>query len=410
MASRPKRNFLAGLTIDEISLVDEPGNPHAKVRLMKSLVSAIPGASGVRVALAQAHGDAAVASFDAALADVSPDIADIIAKENHELDGTLSRAVHALGESLGEIYATGADGRDLHPFIEASSGEFGDVVKAAKASMDEGGSGDSIPCDNCPNEGKCDAAGKCMQAGKSGAGMGGKGMMSKSADRKDDPFEISKAIAEGTDAIAKAAATFNDLNDDREEREVLNRMTWALQDSISSILSDPEVADRAAMIRKSVGEFQTAVDQLLADDATEDTTTTAKGKPMTEKTPAPAESEVIKGLRTEMDGLKTKLASYEAAEAERVAKAKAMALLPAGGPVEQLTEFFKSASAENAKMMETIIASYQTQAREGGADIFKALGVPNPHDGNQAPEESPIVKAAKKAAAEDEKRRTRRAA
>lgn len=65
------------------------------------------------------------------------------------------------------------------------------------------------------------------------------------------------------------AETFDEIVQDKELRDKIWDMIWTLQDSISSIVNDDEVADKEALTNTTVGQFQQAVSALFKGGSTE---------------------------------------------------------------------------------------------------------------------------------------------
>lgn len=395
--------LLTALEIDEVSGVDEPANEDARVVLLKA-ANAIPGVSAIRKALAES-GEAAAEAFDGALADNGEVIAALVAKGEDE---ALPVMAHALAESIATI-VDGAPAAEQPELLAQTAEQFSaavaeaaeaagvEVTKAKPPMKPEGkGKGDGFkPCGDCPDRAACGKAGRCAA---------------------EKPAPVGKAASDTMDAfgkmgerIAKAAATFNELNAGREQREALNRMTWALQDSISSIMSDPAATDKAAMIRKSVAEFDAAVAEIageieeeLAEAAGGDGEGVAKsradgtadggndagsaGNPQEHGSMAQQgeREDVVKSLREKVEKMET-------AERKREAVSKARTLLPAGGPVDQLGELLAGASEAQVPLIEGVVKALGAQV--DASRIFGAAGASIAQSGDMAAS-SPVVKAA----------------
>lgn len=80
---------------------------------------------------------------------------------------------------------------------------------------------------------------------------------------KTDPTEakdkLLKEWFESGFRLEKDALTFQQIQDNKEIKDKVWQMVWTLEDSISSIMCDEDVADKATMIQQSVDEFKTAI-------------------------------------------------------------------------------------------------------------------------------------------------------
>ncbi len=376
--------LLTALEINEVSVVDEPANEDARIVLLKA-ANAVPGVTAIRKALADLGGEAAEA-FDNALAENGDTIAALVAKEKGE---DLAVMAHALGESIASIVESGdADQRD--ELIAETTEQFTKAV--AEAAEAEGiekaqpgapkGKGDGFkPCGDCPDIASSRAAGACAAE-----------KVAKAAGVEGDLTPISAFAV----SVQKAAQTFAELNAGREEREKLNRMVWALQDSISSIMSDPETADKKGAVLKSVEEFNAAVQSMAGE--LESVSKAAGGAGDKESGAMPHEREdVVKSLQGEVAVLKAREARREAVE-------KARGLLPAGGPVEQLADLMVEMPAEQATKLENVVKALVAQAKTEA--LFKSFGAAGSGNADMIAE-SPVVKAARAHAEQVQKARGR---
>lgn len=388
-----KRRLLTALEVDEVSGVDDPANEDARVVLLKA-ADAIPGIAAIRKSL-DAHGDEAVEAFNEIVAARADAVAAIIAKAADDEDAatSLSRMAHALGESVDSIFKAGDEDGDREALLVETGTQFADAVDGLTQEL-------GVAKAKRPAKKKADKP----EATEADA--------EEAAEAADD---LADALSGQAETIKKAAATFNELNANREEREKLNRMAWALQDSLSSIMSDPEVKpkDKPAMIRKSVGEFDAAVAALMGE--VKKARTGAEGDAATGGNAAggagnPKESEMSEGSPSKDDGRDTVLKSMQAElaelrsrEAKREAVAKAKGMLPSGGPVDALGALLVSATAEQIPHIEAVVKGLAAQIE--ATRMFGSVGAAAAHSGDMIAE-SPIVKAAK---AEVEKRRARAA-
>jgi hypothetical protein len=79
-------------------------------------------------------------------------------------------------------------------------------------------------------------------------------------ESKDTPVDnLLKQWFETGFRLEKDALTFQQIQDNREIKDKVWGMVWTLEDSISSIMCDDDVADKAAMIQQSVDEFKAAI-------------------------------------------------------------------------------------------------------------------------------------------------------
>lgn len=415
------RNRLTKVRVDEVSLVDVPANQHAAVMLMKAAADAIDGARDVRATLLAKHGDEAADLYDAALAASPERLQKALEDEGGDTALDLSRMAYALGEAMDSIWTNAASEDVRKEMLADCAGDFNDALEALVEKGapygGRGGAGAFKTCDDCPTPGGCMKAGKCATETPVGD------MMTKAAA----PL---RAAAEAAQAIEKAAQSFGALNEDREAREKLNRMVWTLQDSVASIMADPEVADKAAMIRESVAEFDAAIAAELGEEEAEaamggedemmgaeegapegdaempmgksaDGEAAARGERAGAPGQDPTEGESMTkgntGAPAAADGasdivksLTARVEAFEKADRDRVALAKAASLLPNGGPVTELAALLNGASPEQVAALETVVKALNAQA-EAGSMLFKALGA----SGDAPEQESAIVKAAR---------------
>jgi hypothetical protein len=109
---------------------------------------------------------------------------------------------------------------------------------------------------------------------------------------------------DGAGAILKDAMTFQQIIDNQEIKSKVWTLVYTLEDSISSIMNDSDVTDKASMIQQSVDEFKAAITP-IAKGGVE---MPAELKKQLEAT----EAKVLK-LEGEKTALETEVASLKAA-------------------------------------------------------------------------------------------------
>jgi hypothetical protein len=420
------RHRLTNVVVSEVSGVDIPANQHARVVLMKSAGDAIEGVSEIRKSL-EDQGAEALAKFDAGMQQAGDDMAVLLTAADPEIDEDLSRMAHAFGESVSRIYET-AEGEERDGHLAETVAQFtaavanradavretiGKAAPPAFAPAARGGKPKTFkPCADCPDEGACTKAKSCATESKARA-------VEKAAD--DGEADRLAALAATGEALTKAAASFAQINTDREQRRQLLDMTYTLQDSLSSITSDPDVTDKLGMVRQSVAEFDAAVAALMGgeDEGAEEELDPdgapsvqkaatggsdpahSEGNPMTQQTPAAG------GTQDLIKSLTDRLAEVEKGNREAAAFAKARDMLPNGGPVADLAGFLVGATPEQATQLENVVKALVAQNQS--ADLFKAFGAAAGGEGDTVVE-SGVVKLAKAQRAEFEARRGRRVA
>lgn len=400
------RKSIEALAVSEVSAVDEPAVPGAEFVITKA-AHAVEGFGALRRSVGEKGGAEALAAFDAAVEAVNDDMASLVEKAADDAAGraALSRMVHALGEAMVLAGAVEDDGARAEA-VARNAEQFAAAVEKAKAGPKgedpDAGGGRFKACADCPAPGKCAAKGGCAMETKGGP-------MEKAAG-------VAGALALYAGRVEKAAATFSELNADREERDALNRMTWALQDSISSIMSDPAAKDKASLIRRSVAEFDAAVADLLGeidDGGVEKSAGGGDGGGGSAQRTQQEAGMAIQGngaaanaaVEDVIKSLSGKVEAFEQRQRQTEAINKAATLLPHGGPVAELAGLFENATPEQAQRLEGVVKALVAQG--GTSVLFKSVGTAAAGEGTVV-EEAPIVKAAK--AIREQHERGRRAA
>lgn len=319
------------------------------------------------------------------------------------------------------------------------------IITKAKG-MDGGG---FKACSDCPDEGACGAKGRCaietpakggrsredrkmVRKGLEAAEAAAEAIIEKSEGEIPDegvPYvEVARAAIEG--GIEKAAVTFEELYNGVEDLEKLRRGVGALNQSVWSILDDPDARGQApSLIAKTVMQFgswiedefdvsavakgddgehdedpdaggsggsagETGIDKSGDDEMDEIAALIAKAKA------AEAENEVLKGRLAKLEENETERQVDRAVD---VAKAAAAIMtLPAG----ELRTVVKQLDEEGRKALGAVLTAAGRQAAT--ASLFTTIGKSG-DGGDGTPLAAGLVERAKARAAEVAKARGRAA-
>jgi hypothetical protein len=241
--------LLKDMQLDEISLVDEPASPGARVALFKRRASdqfaetANPYHDVRKALVDDGIPDVGLFAFDDAIQKAAPklkarDFDEVIAEdeavqEAYEATRELQTMVYALGTSIREIFTdpaikdtTAAVEETVQQFVaavqdELSNGEEPDPETELEKAMK--------PCADCAEPKVCKEKGACAMSdvNKNDEAIQ-KRIDEAVAKAKAEATEaISKANASAAEAIAKANGQIEEINKERAERADAERLAKA---------------------------------------------------------------------------------------------------------------------------------------------------------------------------------------